>query len=336
MDTTAAIDRFLAARRPLGGDAARVRLRSPLVRRLARAARSSASRTSTPAPSPTGSATSGAAATAWPRRRSRAASRPFAPAFATHSGLRRCQMLTLAEPLASAPRRARSRPRSRRSSRSSKGDSPLALRNRALLELLYSAGLRSAEAVSLDLGDVDFDRELVHVRGKGGKERVVPLGEEAALHVARYLQTGRPALAVGANDAIFLSVRGRRLDTSTVRRLLRHPHRLRHCVRDASPRGRRRPPRHPGAPRARVALDDADLQPRRRAPPSARLRPLASRSVVATNATGRRRAHERALEVVHARLERDVLRVRPGRSSRRPAPSQRTSGVTPGPDTASR
>ena len=109
------------------------------------------------------------------------------------------------------------------------GNSPLALRNRALLELLYSAGLRSAEAVSLDLGDIDFDREVVHVRGKGGKERVVPLGEEAALHVARYLQTGRPALAAGANDAIFLSTRGRRLDTSTVRRLVRHPHRLRHA-----------------------------------------------------------------------------------------------------------
>jgi len=109
------------------------------------------------------------------------------------------------------------------------GDSPLALRNRALLELLYSAGLRSAEAVSLDLGDVDFDREIVHVRGKGGKERVIPLGEEAALHVASYLQIGRPALAGGANDAVFLSVRGRRLDTSTVRRLLRHPHRLRHA-----------------------------------------------------------------------------------------------------------
>ena len=109
------------------------------------------------------------------------------------------------------------------------GDTPLALRNRALLELLYSAGLRSAEAVALDLGDVDFDREVVHVRGKGGKERVVPLGEEAAAHLARYLQLGRPALAAGANDAIFLSVRGRRLDTSTVRRLLRHPHRLRHA-----------------------------------------------------------------------------------------------------------
>jgi len=109
------------------------------------------------------------------------------------------------------------------------GESPLALRNRALLELLYSGGLRSAEAVGLDLADVDFEREAVHVHGKGGKERVVPLGEEAAHHVARYLRDGRPPLARGAVDALFLSVRGRRLDTSTVRRLLRHPHRLRHA-----------------------------------------------------------------------------------------------------------
>ena len=109
------------------------------------------------------------------------------------------------------------------------GDTPLALRNRALLELLYSGGLRSAEVVGLDLVDVDFEREAVHVRGKGGKERVVPLGEEAAHHVARYLGEGRPQLANGANDALFLSVRGRRLDTSTVRRLLRNPHRLRHA-----------------------------------------------------------------------------------------------------------
>jgi len=109
------------------------------------------------------------------------------------------------------------------------GESPLALRNRALLELLYSAGLRSQEAVTLDLADIDFEREVVHVRGKGGKERVVPLGEEAALQLARYLQLGRPQLASGANDAVFLSARGRRLDTSTVRRLLRHPHRLRHA-----------------------------------------------------------------------------------------------------------
>jgi site-specific recombinase XerD len=108
------------------------------------------------------------------------------------------------------------------------GAGALGLRNRALVELVYSAGLRSAEAVGLDLADVDFEQELVRVRGKGGKERVVPLGEEAASVLARYLREARPELARGANDAFFLSVRGRRLDTSTIRRLLPHPHRLRH------------------------------------------------------------------------------------------------------------
>jgi len=107
---------------------------------------------------------------------------------------------------------------------------PLALRNRALLELVYSAGLRSAEAVGLDLGDVDFEQEHVHVRsGKGAKDRIVPLGEEAAFRVARYLRDSRPQLARGATDALFLSARGRRLDTSTLRRLVPHPHRLRHA-----------------------------------------------------------------------------------------------------------
>jgi site-specific recombinase XerD len=108
------------------------------------------------------------------------------------------------------------------------GDGALGLRNGALVELVYSAGLRSAEAVGLDLGDVDFEQEHVRVRGKGGKERVVPLGEEAAHVVARYLRDARPELARGAEDALFLSVRGRRLDTSTLRRILPHPHRLRH------------------------------------------------------------------------------------------------------------
>jgi site-specific recombinase XerD len=110
------------------------------------------------------------------------------------------------------------------------GEGPLKLRNRALVELVYSAGLRSAEAVGLDLGDVDFEQELVHVRrGKGGKDRVVPLGEEAALWVSRYLHDARPGLARGANDALFLSATGKRLDTSTLRRLISHPHRLRHA-----------------------------------------------------------------------------------------------------------
>ena len=107
------------------------------------------------------------------------------------------------------------------------GDGPLGVRNRALVELVYSAGLRSAEAVGLDLADVDFEQEQVRVRGGSGKERVVPLGE-ASHHLARYLRDARPELARGANDALFLSARGRRLDTSTLRRLLPHPHRLRH------------------------------------------------------------------------------------------------------------
>ena len=132
------------------------------------------------------------------------------------------------------------------------GDGPLALRNRALVELVYSAGLRSAEAVGLDLQDVDFEQELVHVRGKGGKERAVPLGEEAAYRLSLYLREARPQLALkagsaagragggrperggavraaGAENAVFLSARGRRLDTSTLRRLTPNPHKLRHA-----------------------------------------------------------------------------------------------------------
>ncbi|HEX6490393.1 MAG TPA: tyrosine-type recombinase/integrase [Gaiellaceae bacterium] len=111
------------------------------------------------------------------------------------------------------------------------GDNPLGLRNRALIELVYSAGLRSREAVDLDLGDVDFERESVHVLGKGGKERLVPLGEEAGHWLARYLREARPKLVRSerAANALFLSARGRRLDTSTLRRLLPHPHRLRHA-----------------------------------------------------------------------------------------------------------
>jgi site-specific recombinase XerD len=108
-------------------------------------------------------------------------------------------------------------------------DDALGLRNRALLELVYSAGLRAQEAVDLNLVDVDFEQEQVHVRGKGGKERVVPLGEEASYRLRRYLEHGRPQLARGAVDALFLSARGRPLDTSSLRRLLPNPHRLRHA-----------------------------------------------------------------------------------------------------------
>ncbi|HWJ44191.1 MAG TPA: tyrosine-type recombinase/integrase [Gaiellaceae bacterium] len=109
------------------------------------------------------------------------------------------------------------------------GGGGLALRNRALVEVVYSAGLRASEAVGLDLVDVDFDREQLHVRGKGGKERIVPLGEEAAHVLARYLHEARPSLVRGAQNAVFVSARGRRLDTSTLRRIFAHPHRLRHA-----------------------------------------------------------------------------------------------------------
>jgi integrase/recombinase XerC len=108
-------------------------------------------------------------------------------------------------------------------------DGPLGLRNRALLELVYSCGLRSREACDLDLADLDFEQELVRVQGKGGKERVVPLGEEAAYWAARYLREARTSLVQGAENAFFVSARGRRLDTSTLRRLFPHPHRLRHA-----------------------------------------------------------------------------------------------------------
>jgi site-specific recombinase XerD len=134
-----------------------------------------------------------------------------------------------------APRRPRRLPDTPRAAEieaaldSLDGEEPLSLRNRALVELVYSAGLRSAEAVGLDLADVEFEQEQVHVRGKGGKERAVPLGEEAAHWLVRYLREARPKLARGAENAFFLSARGRRLDTSTLRRVFAHPHRLRHA-----------------------------------------------------------------------------------------------------------
>ena len=134
-----------------------------------------------------------------------------------------------------APRRGRRLPATPRAQdveavlESVHGDDPLALRNRALLELVYGAGLRSREVVTLDLADVDFEQEHVRVLGKGGKERVVPLGEEAAYHVSRYLRDGRPELVRGAEAALFVSARGRRLDTSTLRRLCPNPHKLRHA-----------------------------------------------------------------------------------------------------------
>jgi site-specific recombinase XerD len=103
------------------------------------------------------------------------------------------------------------------------GSSPLELRDRALFELAYSAGLRAEELVRLDLESVDPDAEEVRVEGKGAKTRVVPAGEPAWRALAAYLDRGRHALlAEGARPerALFLSKSGRRLSTSDVRRRL--------------------------------------------------------------------------------------------------------------------
>jgi site-specific recombinase XerD len=95
-------------------------------------------------------------------------------------------------------------------------------RDRALFELAYASGLRAEELVGLDVGSVDFDAESVRVEGKGGKTRVVPVGEHALRAMSRYCERGRPALATDRDQhALFLSKSGRRLSTSDVRRRLR-------------------------------------------------------------------------------------------------------------------
>ncbi len=91
-------------------------------------------------------------------------------------------------------------------------DTPLGCRDRAMLEVLYGAGLRVSELVGLPLSGVDRRAGLVRVLGKGGKERIVPLGAPALAALATYLESARPELARGAareSDAVFLSRRGR-------------------------------------------------------------------------------------------------------------------------------
>jgi integrase/recombinase XerC/integrase/recombinase XerD len=97
---------------------------------------------------------------------------------------------------------------------------PLELRDRAMFELAYAAGLRAEEIVNLDVTDADPDAEHIRVLGKGSKTRVVPAGEPAWRAVARYLERGRPALVQEREPALFISKSGRRLSTSDVRRRL--------------------------------------------------------------------------------------------------------------------
>jgi integrase/recombinase XerD len=122
------------------------------------------------------------------------------------------------------------------------GDTPAALRDRALLEVLYGAGARISEAVGLDVDDVDPEEGVVRLFGKGAKERIVPLGSYAADALSAYLVRGRPALAAKGKGtaAIFLNQRGGRLSRQSAWAALRaaaeraglsghlSPHTLRH------------------------------------------------------------------------------------------------------------
>jgi integrase/recombinase XerD len=145
------------------------------------------------------------------------------------------------------PRRRRTLPRTlspaeaERLVEAASGTSPRALRDRALVELLYGAGLRVSEAVGLDKGSVDLDGRLVRCIGKGSKERVVPIGRQAVTALRRYLSRGRPFLDARHRPELFLNAKGGGLTRAGAFLILRrlaakaglepervHPHLLRH------------------------------------------------------------------------------------------------------------
>jgi len=145
------------------------------------------------------------------------------------------------------PRRTRRLPRTlspgeaERLVEAARGTTPRALRDHALVELLYGAGLRVSEAVGLERGGVDLDDRLVRTIGKGGKERVVPIGRQAAEALRRYLAHGRPYLDRRHRPELFLNVKGGPLTRAGAFLILRklagnaglepervHPHLLRH------------------------------------------------------------------------------------------------------------
>jgi integrase/recombinase XerC len=120
---------------------------------------------------------------------------------------------------------------------------PLGLRDAAMLELLYATGIRVGELVALDIDDLDRERNVVRVFGKGRKERSVPFGHPAAKAIDRWLSSGRPALVADvAGTAVFVGARGRRIDQRAVRTLVHRrisevpgapdigPHGLRHTA----------------------------------------------------------------------------------------------------------
>jgi integrase/recombinase XerD len=122
-----------------------------------------------------------------------------------------------------------------------RGTEPPALRDRALLELMYACGLRASEAIGLEVGDVDLETGVLRARGKGAKERLVPVGSAASRALVAYLGRGRPRLAGDRMEAtLFLNHRGGRLTRQGLYKIVqRHartagldgkmsPHTLRH------------------------------------------------------------------------------------------------------------
>jgi integrase/recombinase XerD len=145
------------------------------------------------------------------------------------------------------PRRPRRLPRplspaeAERLIEAASGIQPRDLRDRALVELLYGAGLRVSEAVGLEKAGIDLERRIVRCLGKGGKERVVPIGRQAAEALTRYLARGRPFLDRRLRPELFLNARGGPLTRAGAFLVLRrlageagldpgriHPHLLRH------------------------------------------------------------------------------------------------------------
>ena len=125
---------------------------------------------------------------------------------------------------------------------SSSAADPLEIRNRTILELLYSSGLRVSEAAALPLTAIDFENEIIRVRGKGSKERIVPVGRPARKLLKRYLESARPELCakVPRSPYVFVSNHGRKLDRERIWQVVKlaaeragiakniHPHSLRH------------------------------------------------------------------------------------------------------------
>jgi integrase/recombinase XerD len=121
------------------------------------------------------------------------------------------------------------------------GTDPHALRDRALLELMYASGLRASEAIGLEVGDVDLDERLLRARGKGSKERIVPIGQVAMRALAAYLERGRPKLVKNRPEThLFVNFRGGQLTRQGLYKIVRRhattagladrmsPHTLRH------------------------------------------------------------------------------------------------------------